>query len=35
VSDFLMGYLARFTICGLNIEVYRQIIRGAGPGPRH
>jgi hypothetical protein len=27
VNDFLMGYLARFNICGLNIQVYSERIR--------
>ena len=35
VNDFLMGYLARFDICGLNIQVYSERIRSAGPGPGH
>lgn len=35
VNDFLMGYLARFCICGLNIEVYSERIRTAGPGSGH
>ena len=33
VNDFLMGYLARFEICGLNIPVFSERIRQAGPGP--
>jgi hypothetical protein len=33
VNDFLMGYLARFEICGLNIQVFSERIRQAeGPG---
>ncbi|MFN3349683.1 hypothetical protein [Pseudorhodoplanes sp.] len=32
VNDFLMGYLARFNICGLNIPIYSERIRSAGPG---
>jgi hypothetical protein len=35
VNDFLMGYLARFDICGLNIQVYSERIRSAGPGLGH
>ena len=35
VNDFLMGYLARFGICGLNIQVYSERIISAGPGPGH
>lgn len=35
VNDFLMGYLARFDICGLNIQVYSERIRSAGPGGGH
>jgi hypothetical protein len=35
VNDFLMGYLARFGICELNIQVYSERIRSAGPGPGH
>jgi hypothetical protein len=35
VNDFLMGYLARFGICGLNIQVYSERIISAGPGPSH
>jgi hypothetical protein len=31
VNDFLMGYLARFNICGLNIQVYSERIRSAEP----
>jgi hypothetical protein len=34
VNDFLMGYLARFEICGLNIPVFSERIRQAG-GPGH
>jgi hypothetical protein len=33
VNDFLMGYLARFGICGLDIPVFSERIRQAeGPG---
>lgn len=32
VNDFLMGYLARFGICGLDIQVYSERIISAGPG---
>ena len=35
VNDFLMGYLARFGICGLNIQLYSERIISAGPGPSH
>ena len=35
VNDFLMGYLARFGICGLNIQLYSERIRSAEPGPGH
>jgi hypothetical protein len=35
VNDFLMGYLARFGICGLNVQVYSERIISAGPGPSH
>jgi hypothetical protein len=35
VNDFLMGYLARFGICGLNIKVYSERIISAGPGGGH
>jgi hypothetical protein len=27
VNGFLMGYLARFEVCGLNLEVYNQRMR--------
>jgi hypothetical protein len=27
VNGFLMGYLARFEVCGLNIEIYNQRMR--------
>ncbi|HWV42608.1 hypothetical protein [Pseudorhodoplanes sp.] len=30
VNDFLMGYLARFGICGLNIQNFSERIRSAG-----
>ena len=29
VNDFLMGYLARFEVCGLNFAVYNERIRSA------
>ena len=29
VNDFLMGYLARFEVCGLNSAVYNERIRTA------
>ena len=29
VNDFLMGYLARFEVCGLNIPLYSERIRSA------
>jgi hypothetical protein len=32
VNDFLMGYLARFEICGLNVPLFSEKIRSAGPG---
>lgn len=35
VNDFLMGYLARFNICGLDIQVYSERIRSVGSGPGH
>jgi hypothetical protein len=27
VNGFLMGYLARFEVCGLNIEIYNERMR--------
>ena len=27
VNGFLMGYLARYEVCGLNVEVYNQRLR--------
>jgi hypothetical protein len=27
VNGFLMGYLARYEVCGLNVEVYNQRMR--------
>ena len=27
VNSFLMGYLARYEVCGLNVEVYNQRMR--------
>ena len=36
VNDFLMGYLARFNICGLSVPVYAERIRSvAGEGGGH
>ena len=29
VNDFLMGYLARFEVCGLNVPIYAERIRSA------
>jgi hypothetical protein len=29
VNDFLMGYLARFEVCGLNSAIYNERIRTA------
>jgi hypothetical protein len=29
VNDFLMGYLARFEVCGLNLGIYNERIRSA------
>lgn len=29
VNDFLMGYLARFQVCGLNVSIYSERIRTA------
>ncbi len=31
VNAFLMGYLARFEVCGLDIETYNNRIRTAAP----
>jgi hypothetical protein len=30
VNDFMMGYLARFEICGLSVPIYNEKIRSAG-----
>ncbi len=30
VNDFLMGYLARFEICGLTVPIYAERIISAG-----
>ena len=30
VNDFLMGYLARFELCGLNVPIFSERIRSAG-----
>ena len=27
VNGFLMGYLARYEVCGLNVEIYNQRMR--------
>jgi hypothetical protein len=27
INAFLMGYLARFEVCGLNVEIYNQRMR--------
>jgi len=27
VNGFLMGYLARYEVCGLNVEIYNQRVR--------
>jgi hypothetical protein len=32
VNSFLMGYLCRFEVCGLTLDVYNSRIRGAAPG---
>ena len=29
VNDFLMGYLARFELCGLNVPLFSERIRSA------
>ena len=34
VNDFLMGYLARFELCGLNVQVFRERIISAGDETR-
>jgi len=31
VNSFLMGYLCRFEVCGLTLEVYNNRIRSAAP----
>ena len=31
VNSFLMGYLCRFEICGLTLDVYNERIRSAAP----
>ncbi len=31
VNSFLMGYLCRFEVCGLTLEVYNSRIRSAAP----
>lgn len=35
VNDFLMGYLARFNVCGLNIQMYSERIRTVEPSGDH
>jgi hypothetical protein len=32
VNSFLMGYLCRFEVCGLTLDVYNSRIRSAAPG---
>jgi Aromatic-ring-opening dioxygenase LigAB, LigA subunit len=32
VNAFLMGYLCRYEICGLDLETYNSRIRTAAPG---
>jgi hypothetical protein len=32
VNTFLMGYLCRYEICGLDLETYNSRIRAAAPG---
>lgn len=31
VNSFLMGYLCRFEVCGLTLDVYNERIRSAQP----
>jgi len=31
VNSFLMGYLCRFEVCGLTLDVYNNRIRSAAP----
>jgi len=31
VNSFLMGYLPRFEVCGLNQQIYNERIRSAAP----
>ena len=31
VNSFLMGYLCRFEVCGLTLDVYNERIRSAAP----
>jgi hypothetical protein len=31
VNSFLMGYLCRFEVCGLTLDVYNSRIRSAAP----
>jgi hypothetical protein len=33
VNSFLMGYLPRFEICGMNVPLYNERIRTAAPQP--
>jgi hypothetical protein len=35
VNDFLMGYLCRFEICGLDLETYNSRIRSVAAGAEH
>jgi hypothetical protein len=35
VNSFLMGYLCRFEVCGLTLDVYNERIRSAAPGAGH
>lgn len=34
VNSFLMGYLCRFEVCGLTLDVYNERIRSAAPNPQ-
>jgi hypothetical protein len=35
VNSFLMGYLCRYEVCGLDLETYNSRIRTAAPGGGH
>jgi hypothetical protein len=35
VNSFLMGYLCRFEVCGLTLDVYNERIRSAAAGAGH